>query len=70
MVVKMNIQLNGRDALSVVDVEVDFLPGGVLAVPNGEQVVPVLNRYILFSRRETARILYPRLASVGTCFFP
>jgi len=34
------------DALIVVDVQNDFLPGGRLAVPDGDQVVPVLNRYI------------------------
>ncbi len=34
------------DALIVVDVQKDFLPGGALAVPQGDRVVPVLNRYI------------------------
>ena len=28
------------DALIVVDVQNDFCPGGVLAVPKGDQVVP------------------------------
>lgn len=38
------------DALIVVDVQNDFLPRGALAVKCGEEVVPVLNRYIeLFS---------------------
>ena len=32
------------DALVVVDVQNDFLPGGSLAVPEGDQVVPVINR--------------------------
>jgi len=34
------------DALVVVDVQNDFLPGGALAVPRGDEVVPVLNRYL------------------------
>lgn len=34
--------LKDNDALLVVDVQRDFLPGGALAVPNGSQVVPVL----------------------------
>ena len=34
------------DALIVVDVQKDFLSGGSLAIPDGDQVVPVLNRYI------------------------
>lgn len=46
----MKIRLNAKDALIVVDVQVDFLPGGALAVPHGDKVIPVLNRYIkLFS---------------------
>jgi len=38
--------LRRGDALVVVDVQNDFLPGGSLAVPAGDEVVPVLNRYI------------------------
>jgi predicted phosphoribosyltransferase len=34
------------DALLVVDVQRDFLPGGSLAVPAGDAVVPVINRCI------------------------
>jgi nicotinamidase/pyrazinamidase len=34
------------DALVVIDVQNDFLPGGSLAVPEGDQVIPVLNGYI------------------------
>ena len=33
------------DALVVVDVQNDFCPGGTLAVPDGDAVVPLLNRY-------------------------
>jgi nicotinamidase/pyrazinamidase len=37
--------LSGRDAcLVVVDVQNDFVPGGALAVPKGDEVVPVINR--------------------------
>jgi nicotinamidase/pyrazinamidase len=35
-----------KDALILVDVQNDFCPGGALAVKDGDQVVPVLNRYI------------------------
>jgi nicotinamidase/pyrazinamidase len=35
-----------RSALLVVDVQRDFCPGGALAVPEGDRVVPVLNRRI------------------------
>jgi nicotinamidase/pyrazinamidase len=39
-------ELGRGDALIVVDVQKDFLPGGSLAVPHGDEIVPVLNRYI------------------------
>lgn len=34
-----------RCALLIIDVQNDFCPGGSLAVPEGDQVVPVLNAY-------------------------
>jgi nicotinamidase/pyrazinamidase len=33
-----------RDALIVIDVQNDFCPGGALAVPEGDAVVPLINR--------------------------
>jgi len=33
-----------RDVLIAIDVQVDFCPGGALAVPEGDAVVPVINR--------------------------
>ena len=32
------------DILVIIDVQNDFCPGGSLAVPEGDQVVPVINR--------------------------
>jgi nicotinamidase/pyrazinamidase len=32
------------DALLVVDIQNDFLPGGALAVPDGDKVIPLVNR--------------------------
>jgi nicotinamidase/pyrazinamidase len=37
---------SGTDALIIVDVQNDFCPGGALAVPNGDEVVPVINRLL------------------------
>lgn len=34
------------DALLVIDIQNDFLPGGSLAVPGSEQIIPVINRCI------------------------
>lgn len=49
----MQIHLTASDALIVVDVQNDFLPGGSLAVPHGDEVIAVLNRYIAaFHARE------------------
>jgi nicotinamidase-related amidase len=33
-----------RDVLLVVDIQNDFCPGGNLAVPHGEEIVPAINR--------------------------
>lgn len=44
--------MTGKDALLIVDLQNDFCPGGALAVPEGDRVVPVLNEYIAhFERR-------------------
>lgn len=40
------LTLNQGDALVILDVQNDFLPGGSLAVPRGNEVVPVINRYL------------------------
>jgi nicotinamidase/pyrazinamidase len=40
------VELHPGDGLLIVDVQNDFLPGGALGVPRGDQVVPVLNRYV------------------------
>lgn len=41
-----HLKLSAGDALILVDVQRDFLPGGSLAVPRGDEVTPVLNRYL------------------------
>src|SRR5688572_5682386 len=35
-----------RRGLVLVDVQNDFLPGGALAVPDGDAIVPVVNRLL------------------------
>ncbi len=50
------MEITESDALIVVDVQNDFCPGGALAVPGGEGVVPRINRlmprfeHIVFTR--------------------
>lgn len=48
------------DALLIVDVQCDFLPGGRLGVPEGDAVVPVLNRYIAAARAKALPIFASR----------
>ncbi|MDX1611814.1 MAG: nicotinamidase [Candidatus Thermoplasmatota archaeon] len=49
----MRVALGGQDALVLVDVQNDFCPGGALAVPEGDKVIPQLNDYITrFHRAE------------------
>jgi nicotinamidase/pyrazinamidase len=38
------IEIGDRDVLLVVDVQNDFCPGGALAVPGGDEIVPLINR--------------------------
>jgi nicotinamidase/pyrazinamidase len=50
----MKIKLREKDALIIVDLQNDFCPGGALAVPEGDKIVPVLNAYIeRFSNSES-----------------
>src|SRR5262249_27256219 len=37
-------KVTDRDLLLIVDVQNDFCPGGALAVPGGDAIVPVINR--------------------------
>ena len=56
----MTLDVGKGDALLVVDVQRDFLPGGNLAVREGDAVVPVLNRYIDLARKKGLPILASR----------
>ena len=37
-----------RDAFIIVDVQNDFCPGGALAVPHGDQVIPAINQLLAY----------------------
>jgi nicotinamidase/pyrazinamidase len=56
----MAVRLLAEDALILVDVQLDFLPGGSLAVSHGDEVVPALNRYIAVFRRLTLPVVATR----------
>jgi len=42
----MRYELKSGDALLIVDVQNDFCPGGALPIGHGDEVVPILNRWI------------------------
>jgi nicotinamidase/pyrazinamidase len=47
-------------ALLIVDVQNDFCPGGALAVPEGDKVIPPINRYIGFFSKEGMPVVASR----------
>lgn len=49
-----------KKALLVVDVQNDFCPGGALAVPDGDKIVPVLNKYIAKFSKENLPVFFSR----------
>lgn len=66
----MQQKLSQHDALLVVDVQNDFCPGGALAVPEGDQVVPVLNEWIRAAREAGVPVVASRdWHPAGHCSF-
>lgn len=59
MPAKSNLPTQG-DALILVDIQNDFLPGGNLAVPDGDQIIPVINDYISLFRQQRLPIFATR----------
>jgi nicotinamidase/pyrazinamidase len=56
----MTITPDAGDALILVDVQNDFLPGGSLGVPGGNKIIPILNRYIALFHTHGLRIFATR----------
>lgn len=54
------IPLGAGDALVIVDVQSDFLPGGSLAVSHGDEVVAVLNDYVAAFHRSRLPVVATR----------
>lgn len=55
-----NLEFQRGDALLVVDVQNDFLPGGALGVAGGDQIVGVLNEWLDRARRAGAPVFATR----------
>jgi nicotinamidase/pyrazinamidase len=47
-------------ALLIVDVQIDFCPGGSLAVPEGDVIIPAINRYIELFRKKGLPVIASR----------
>ncbi len=54
------MKIDKHTTLIVVDVQIDFCPGGALAVKDGDQVVPILNQYIKMFTDAKAPIIFTR----------
>lgn len=54
------MELRHGDALLVVDMQNDFCPGGSLAVPEGDQIIPELNTLIVEAVRSNVPIFASR----------
>jgi nicotinamidase/pyrazinamidase len=52
--------LKSTDALLIVDVQRDFCPGGSLPVPDGNAIVPVINRWIRAAQQRGAKVVASR----------
>lgn len=55
-----DVMLQPGDALSVTDVQNDFLPDGALGVPAGDKIIPPLNRIIALFHRNDLPIFFTR----------
>ncbi|RTZ58088.1 MAG: nicotinamidase [Gammaproteobacteria bacterium] len=56
----MRVKITPKDALILVDIQKDFLPGGALPVPEGDKVIEPANRYIEIFTKAKAPIFATR----------
>jgi len=52
--------MEAKKALLIVDVQNDFCPGGTLAVPEGDRIISILNKYTKIFSREKLPIFASR----------
>jgi nicotinamidase/pyrazinamidase len=73
-VADLRSSLQPDDALIVVDVQRDFCEGGALAIPEGDTVVPILNRWIraadangvaVYASRDWHPLRHPSFVELG-----
>ncbi|NPB06713.1 MAG: nicotinamidase [Aquificae bacterium] len=56
----MKVKVRDGDALIVVDMQRDFMPGGALPVPGADEIVPRVNEYIKLFEREGLPVFFTR----------
>ncbi len=54
------VHLQKGDALSVTDMQNDFLPGGALGVPDGDKIIPHVNRATALFKKNNLPIFFTR----------
>ena len=57
---KTKYNIVSSDALLITDIQKDFLPGGPLAIDNGDEIVPVLNGYARLFKNANACVFASR----------
>lgn len=56
----MSVNFEPNDALLIVDAQNDFFPNGSLGVPNGDQIIPILNELIQDAQQKNIPIIASR----------
>lgn len=56
----MKVKITDKDALIVVDMQKDFMPGGALPVPEGDKIIPRLNEYIKLFENKGLPVFFTR----------
>lgn len=54
------MKIDGEDILLVVDLQVDFCPGGALPVPGGDEIVPTVNRLVELFLGKGGKVAFSR----------
>ncbi|MHA1264709.1 MAG: bifunctional nicotinamidase/pyrazinamidase [Candidatus Helarchaeota archaeon] len=52
-----NIELSSSDVLIIVDIQNDFLPGGALAVANGDEIIETVNKISAIFHKRNLKIV-------------
>ncbi|GAB6888402.1 nicotinamidase [Desulfothermus okinawensis JCM 13304] len=56
----MDIVFEPKDVLLLVDIQIDFCPGGKLSIKGGDEIVPILNPVIEQAEKDGIYVFYSR----------